>query len=708
MKFTLRIIFVSTVLIAAYIANGIASAEAQPVCWSGNGHCYEVITTFGTRWDSAKTQAESKTYLGQQGHLASINSRKENDFLCGLLGGSRYAYSIGGERQPTAIGPDEGWQWVTGETWSFTNWGPGQPFDGIQDVAGIQPTDCYWHDYWRAEGAFGGYIVEYDDILLFEDNFDSPALSPEWISIKPSQWIQDGWLHTLDTNPGRDSFAVVNDGNSMWTDYTYRVTADGLLSMGGAVDDFNLLFRTRDVNYATYGIDGFYYRLEVGTGGYTLWRFNGSASSSTVLFSKPGRFDTSRPIVVTITVTGPRIQVWFDGTPVIDLVDPEPLLYGGIGIGAVWESEARFDDISVTRQKTLPDRPMVQCPGDVNNDGIAEIAVVTPNGHTEIKSLNGDLISQFALSGISGVVDVEVMPDMNSNGSPELVALGTGSVKAEVWDTLTARQLSEVDFDPNLMPIDLELVTDQTANSIPELANLAQGSLKVEVKDALTAVQVNTVSFNHYSNAKDLEVYPDLNGNGSPDLAVLADNSDRNKADKIEIRDLSTGEIVQNIWLGKGWQVMRQELITDVNGNGYEEVAVLQVNDKDGAVNVQLRDSKTGQGLGRIGFDRKYPPTHLFTLRDVNDNGADEVVVFGQRFNGGNQKVQIKDSRTGTLIRRIYFDKNFAGQDMATCPDINGNGTKELVLLSQRASDGKLKATVKDAGTGEKIGVVKF
>ena len=56
----------------------------------------------------------------------------------------------------------------------------------------------------------------------------------------------------------------------------------------------------------------------------------------------------------------------------------------------------------------------------------------------------------------------------------------------------------------------------------------------------------------------------------------------------------------------------------------------------------------------------------------------------------------------------MFFDKNFAGQDITTCAHINGNGTQELVLLGERASDGKLRAMVKDAKTGELIGVVNF
>jgi len=114
---------------------------------------------------------------------------------------------------------------------------------------------------------------------------------------------------------------------------------------------------------------------------------------------------------------------------------------------------------------------------------------------------------------------------------------------------------------------------------------------------------------------------------------------------------LATGNTVKNIWLGKGWEVRQQALIADKNGNGSQEVAVLRVKNTGDAVNVLFRDTRTRQGLGSIGFDRNYPPTHLLSIKDVNGNGADEVVVFGQRFNGANQKAQIKDSKSLKLIR---------------------------------------------------------
>ncbi len=72
-----------------------------------------------------------------------------------------------------------------------------------------------------------------------------------------------------------------------------------------------------------------------------------AGSGSDTLFTTTALPTTSDPWHVKIVTEGPSIKVWLDDDPVIDVVDPNPALYGGVGIGAVWEAEARFDDIVV-------------------------------------------------------------------------------------------------------------------------------------------------------------------------------------------------------------------------------------------------------------------------------------------------------------------------------------------------------------------------
>jgi len=350
--------------------------------------------------------------------------------------------------------------------------------------------------------------------------------------------------------------------------------------------------------------------------------------------------------------------------------------------------------------------PKVQCPGDINGDGVADILVVAPDGHTTVRDLNGELVSHFTMGALSAVDKVVAIPDINANGSPELAALDTGEGYVEVRDSLTGAQFSLMRFDANPPPIDLELVDDQTGNGGPEIAVLNQKS--VQVKDTLTGGLINNVPFSDNLSAKDLSVYTDLNGNGSPELAVLGDDKDPTRSGKLEVHNLATGNTVQTIWLGKGWRLLQQALLSDRNANGFPEVAVLRVRESDGAVNVVMRDLGTRQGLGSIGFDPNYPPTQLLTIPDVNGNHAEEVIVFGQRSDGMYQKAQVKDSKTHKLLKSIFFDSHYPAQDIATCPDINGNGADELVLLGKRASDGQLKAMIKDAKTGKLIGAVNF
>jgi hypothetical protein len=193
--------------------------------------------------------------------------------------------------------------------------------------------------------------------VAFEDHFDG-AMSPQWISVEPVQWVEEGWLHTQDdyAHVGRDSSAFVNDGNSSWQDYTLSMRVDPIPTSPDW-EDARVFFRTSNINANYYGVSGNYYTLNLrgpfhGRGDgptpvISLYRVNGSSLYS--LFQEaPAPYVGSDPMDLEITLNGARIQVSLDGNDIIDVIDPDPLLSGGIGIGAVWEAEARFDDIVVT------------------------------------------------------------------------------------------------------------------------------------------------------------------------------------------------------------------------------------------------------------------------------------------------------------------------------------------------------------------------
>src|SRR5207244_546216 len=89
-----------------------------------------VTKSQGSTWDEANAAANAKTFNGMHGHLATLDSPSENQFLVkqfpqAIAGG----YWLGGFQLHGLLDPAAGWQWVTGEPWSYTNWNSGEPND---------------------------------------------------------------------------------------------------------------------------------------------------------------------------------------------------------------------------------------------------------------------------------------------------------------------------------------------------------------------------------------------------------------------------------------------------------------------------------------------------------------------------------------------------------------------------------------------------
>ncbi|MGL4512729.1 MAG: hypothetical protein ACRCT8_06520, partial [Lacipirellulaceae bacterium] len=129
-----------------------------PVAAGGNGHHYQVVSTFLNRvaprvgqlqweltrhynWDQARQIAERAG-----GHLATIRSAAENSFVLTLVDSfprgtipftsdagflsaiAEFSPFLGAIQDPGNT-PAAGWRWITGEPFEFADWAPGEPND---------------------------------------------------------------------------------------------------------------------------------------------------------------------------------------------------------------------------------------------------------------------------------------------------------------------------------------------------------------------------------------------------------------------------------------------------------------------------------------------------------------------------------------------------------------------------------------------------
>jgi hypothetical protein len=156
-----------------------ANASAAIITWSiedgGNGHAYEFVDQHLT-WVEAKIAAEQRTHLGVSGHLVTITSAAENEFVFenvlpadafdeGAWIGLTDDEVFGGFESFGQLNPQiDGWVWVTGETVSYTAWNPVtlEPNNsGNEDYAVMH---VFRGNVWNDQTSFytPRFIVEYD------------------------------------------------------------------------------------------------------------------------------------------------------------------------------------------------------------------------------------------------------------------------------------------------------------------------------------------------------------------------------------------------------------------------------------------------------------------------------------------------------------------------------------------------------------------
>jgi hypothetical protein len=176
---------------------GLAKSRQERLWASGtrpNGSYYEVYLLDFVHedlpWSAARESAASKNGVsGQVGYLATIADEDENEFVDDLrqvafqnataAGGGSYPdvpqVWLGGYQPNPDDPPADGWAWVTGEPWAYTNWEPSlEPNDagGSESHLAIgrffANGDGEWNDEGATPGSVHGYVVEYEPVDVGE------------------------------------------------------------------------------------------------------------------------------------------------------------------------------------------------------------------------------------------------------------------------------------------------------------------------------------------------------------------------------------------------------------------------------------------------------------------------------------------------------------------------------------------------------------
>ena len=152
---------------------GVGEVWAEPVEWAiatgGNGHYYEYVPNFIV-WEDARIEAQTRTYLGDTGHLVTVTSQAENDFIFDNV---TQEWAAAGAHDLETEGV---WEWVVGPeagtvfwqegigTITYAPWRSGEPNNGpggLENYLMINYLGRLWNDYQGDDGM--GYVVEFSN-----------------------------------------------------------------------------------------------------------------------------------------------------------------------------------------------------------------------------------------------------------------------------------------------------------------------------------------------------------------------------------------------------------------------------------------------------------------------------------------------------------------------------------------------------------------
>ncbi len=300
--------------------------------------------------------------------------------------------------------------------------------------------------------------------------------------------------------------------------------------------------------------------------------------------------------------------------------------------------------------------------------------------------------------------------DVSGDGTQDIAVVlkegPAGDLSARIMDAVGGASIRTFRCDQGYALIDLAVVPDQNANGAPELAllgrNAATADMQVEVHDTLSGDRLHAIVFDLVDRTpKRLAVLADPDG-GTAQLAVLATalTADGDRYAAMQIRDARTGAWVGDVQFDPDYEYRGFAVVADANGNGAPELAMLGIKKtrfQYGMNKVELRDSSSGLLVRDLWSQTGADPLDLVEVPDAAGVGPSDVAVL-ERWGA---KVVVKTTDTGTAAKVgfVYYTPTFVPHQITVLPDLDGNGVAEVALLGRNA-DGQTKTELRDVVTG--------
>ena len=263
----------------------------------------------------------------------------------------------------------------------------------------------------------------------------------------------------------------------------------------------------------------------------------------------------------------------------------------------------------------------------------------------EIRNVSGTAAARqiWFEAGHSPVAMTAIDADADGNTIPELAVLSTRNsdmrVLVEIKNAFGATNPNALWPEPGLIPgdpgaytaSDIDVVPDADSNGVPEVAVLltrnSDSRIVVDIKNAAGTINSHDVWFMAGNTAIDLTVVADKDANNIPEVAVLS-SRDSDGRNVVQIKNAAGDTLSSNVWFAPGQTAKQVGAVSDADNNGVPEVAVGSVRDSDSRILVEVKNATGAANTNSIWYSSGFTAQGMAILNDADNNSINEIAVL--------------------------------------------------------------------------------
>lgn len=204
-----------------------------------------------------------------------------------------------------------------------------------------------------------------------------------------------------------------------------------------------------------------------------------------------------------------------------------------------------------------------------------------------------------------------------------------------------------------------------------------------------------------------MHILPDTNGDGISELGIMTIDAAESTVNLLVLSGKDKAELNEVVWVDKYADAsISLHVMPDMNDNGVDDIALFGIQDSvgnEGKAQAFVRDLMTGNKVGAtVNWVANWTEIMPMVLGDMNGDGLSEIAIQGRFKEGNRPQLVVKAGGTNTIMDTYSYPDLFVSPQYAQHSDINGDGFPEISTFGRLSKNNKIQVKIAsgiDAGT---------